>query len=139
MSNFIDRKELLKAMDTWDKFGYTHTGAFIRNPHTEDYVPYVHYEDMVKCVSNMPTADVRENVKGEWVEEPFMYDVDSKGRPMMSISIYCSACKEEVDEKTNFCPHCGAEMRSSQPSYHGTEIDGMFIDVSGDGTVIEQI
>lgn len=58
MSDSIDRKELLKAMDTWDKFGYTHTGAFIRNPYTEDYVPYVHYEDMVKCVSNMPTADV---------------------------------------------------------------------------------
>ena len=63
MSDFIDRKELLKAMDTWDKFGYTHTGAFIRNPYTEDYVPYVHYEDMVKCVSNMPTADVVEVVR----------------------------------------------------------------------------
>ena len=63
MSDFIDRKELLKAMDTWDKFGYTHTGAFVRNPNTDDYVPYVHYEDMVKCVSNMPTADVVEVVR----------------------------------------------------------------------------
>ena len=62
MSEYIERNEVLKAMDTWDKFGYTHTGAFIRNPYTEDYVPYVHYEDMVKCVSNMPTADVKEVV-----------------------------------------------------------------------------
>lgn len=58
MSEYIERNEVLKAMDTWDKFGYTHTGAFVRNPKTDDYVPYVHYEDMVKCVSNFPTADV---------------------------------------------------------------------------------
>ena len=63
MSEYIERNEVLKAMDTWDKFGYTHTGAFIRNPYTEDYVPYVHYEDMVKCVSNFPTADVKEVVR----------------------------------------------------------------------------
>ena len=60
---YIDADEALKAMDTFDKFGYTHTGAFIRNPYTDDYVPYVHYEDMVKCVSNMPNADVVEVVR----------------------------------------------------------------------------
>ena len=63
MSEYIERNEVLKAMDTWDKFGYTHTGAFIRNPYTDDYVPYVHYEDMVKCISNMPAADVVEVVR----------------------------------------------------------------------------
>lgn len=108
MSDFIDRKELLKAMDTWDKFGYTHTGAFIRNPHTEDYVPYVHYEDMVKCVSNMPTADVRENVRGEW---QVYYDEDSPQDGIWK----CSKCSYTrlVDDISplNFCPNCGSDMR----------------------------
>ena len=57
MSDLISRSELLKAMDTWDKFGYDEHNRLIRIDSTnEEYVPYVHYEDMVNCVKNMPTA-----------------------------------------------------------------------------------
>ena len=109
MSDFIDRKELLKAMDTWDKFGYTHTGAFIRNPYTEDYVPYVHYEDMVKCVSNMPTADVQPVVRGEWTREYTLFGV------LKDTFWHCSVCGyKNSDSFANFdhkyCPNCGARM-----------------------------
>ena len=51
----IDADATLEAMNTWDKFGFTHTGAFVREP-SNDFVPYVHYEDMVRCVQNMPTV-----------------------------------------------------------------------------------
>ena len=50
----IDADETLKAMDTWDKFGYIETGCFVREP-GNDYASYVHYEDMVKAVSGTPT------------------------------------------------------------------------------------
>lgn len=50
----IDADELLKAIDTWDKFGYTETGCFVREP-DNDYVPYIHYEDVVKSVSGAET------------------------------------------------------------------------------------
>ena len=50
----VDADEVLKAMDTWDKFGYTETGCFVRKP-SNDYVPYVHYEDMVKAVNDTQT------------------------------------------------------------------------------------
>ena len=57
MSDLISRSELLKAMDTWDKFGYDEHNRLIRIDSTnEEYVPYVRYEDMVNCVMNMPTA-----------------------------------------------------------------------------------
>ena len=57
MSDLISRSELLKAMDTWDKFGYDEHNRLIKIDRTdEEYVPYVHYEDMVKCVKGMPTA-----------------------------------------------------------------------------------
>ena len=57
MSDLISRSELLKAMDTWDKFGYDEHNRLIKIDRTnEEYVPYVHYEDMVKCVNDMPTA-----------------------------------------------------------------------------------
>ena len=59
--DLIDRAELLKAMDTWDKFGYTETGCFVREP-KGDYVPYVHYNDMVNCVKGMPPVTPQEPV-----------------------------------------------------------------------------
>ena len=98
MSRYIDADETLKAMDTFDKFGYTHTGAFIRNPYTEDYVPYVHYEDMVKCVSNMPTADVQPVVRGKWI-------------PGGDFPVRCSNCGRGSVQPENFCMTCGADMR----------------------------
>ena len=58
MSDLISRSELLKAMNTWDKFGCDCHGGLVRidNTNNEEYVPFVHYEDMVNCVKNMPTA-----------------------------------------------------------------------------------
>ena len=57
MSDLISRSELLKAMNTWDKFGYDcHRGLVRIDSTNEEYVPYVRYEDMVNCVMNMPTA-----------------------------------------------------------------------------------
>ena len=45
-------------------------------------------------------ADVRENVRGEWINKGFMV-------------AECSNCKEQFHELeiANFCPNCGADMR----------------------------
>lgn len=50
----IDADEALKAIETWDKFGYTETGCFVREP-KNDYVPYIHYDDVVTSITNTPT------------------------------------------------------------------------------------
>ena len=49
----IDADELLKAMDTWDKFGVDANTKII--PVKNCYVPYVHYDDMIQAVKGMPT------------------------------------------------------------------------------------
>ena len=52
----IDADETLKAMDSWDKFGYSCHDMFRLTKDSEkDYVSYVHYADMVKSVENAPT------------------------------------------------------------------------------------
>ena len=58
MNDLISRGELLKAMNTWDKFGCDcHRGLVrIDSTNNEEYVPFVYYEDMVKCVNDMQTA-----------------------------------------------------------------------------------
>lgn len=58
MNDLISRSELLKAMNTWDKFGYDcHRGLVrIDSTNNEEYVPFVYYEDMVKCANDMQTV-----------------------------------------------------------------------------------
>lgn len=50
----------------------------------------------------LPTADVRENVKGEWILHQ-----DSK-------TWECSVCHEYQVVWSNFCMHCGADMRGGK-------------------------
>ena len=55
--DLVDRKELLKAIDTWDKFGVDNTNSLFRldNLSLPHYVPYTHYDDMVKSISSAET------------------------------------------------------------------------------------
>lgn len=52
----IDADETLKAMDSWDKFGYSCHDMFRLTKDSEkDYVSYVYYANMVKAVDDAPT------------------------------------------------------------------------------------
>lgn len=48
-----------------------------------------------------PSADVRENVHGEWIHKDGIYGVT-----------FCSKCDFELHiNNSNFCPNCGADMK----------------------------
>ena len=62
------------------------------------------------CIDyNVPTADVRENVRGEWI----------KVKDDACSHYECSICKARplydefcsLPELSDFCPNCGADMR----------------------------
>lgn len=59
-----DAGELLKAMNTWDKFGFNHTGCFVREP-KDDFITYIHYENMVKAVRGTSTIIESDNSESE--------------------------------------------------------------------------
>ena len=67
----------------------------------------------MEWIKEMPTADVRENVRGEWIRRDSRY--------VGWISFDCSVCGEtlELDRETSndfkYCPFCGAEMRGDKP------------------------
>lgn len=54
-----DLDALKKAVDTWDKFGYTAQGELIRltEENKDLYVPYVKYQDIENCIDNAPTVE----------------------------------------------------------------------------------
>ena len=49
----IDGEEVLRAMNTWSKYGYDERCRLV--PWNENLVPYVMFEDMVRAVVGMPT------------------------------------------------------------------------------------
>ena len=73
--------------------------------------------EITEALRSIPTADVRENVKGEWI----YVGLDVAGKYMYQ----CSHCKAIIYEpeflinydkaqllgnRFNYCPNCGAEM-----------------------------
>ena len=91
MARYIDTDIATKLMIQW------------ADRETNDDIRHGYHNCQV-IMYNMPTADVRENVKGEWI-------VDGQ-------NVYCSHCKKEsgynwygASAFSKFCPKCRAEMR----------------------------
>ena len=103
MNDLISRDELLKAMNTWDKFGCDcHRGLVrIDSTNNEEYVPYVRYEDMVKCVNDMQTAYDVDKV----VEELEMEMKASSGYSAERVSAFSRAIEivKQVGVSDDFC------------------------------------
>jgi len=100
----IDRAELLKAMDTWDKFGYTAQYGLERlDKDDKGFVPYVKYDNMVNCVKGMPSVTPQPR-KGHWI----------KGYAFPDGEYWeCDKCNELIKVKypMHYCNNCGSDNR----------------------------
>ena len=79
---------------------------------------WVRYRAIEQTVKEQPTADVRENVRGEWRDcdgNPVELNLGSPTR-----SCWCSKCgawltaSDEYYVIGKFCPNCGADMRGEK-------------------------
>ena len=60
------------------------------------------------AITQAPTANVRENVTGEWIDDEFIGQYR------------CSECDYYSIDEYDFCPNCGADMH---PQYEEPEIN----------------
>ena len=69
---------------------------------------------VIYILSEMDSADVRENVRGEWIS----HDLENGEKSIDKDC--CSVCGERFREiamtgcEWNFCPNCGADMRGEE-------------------------
>ena len=75
---------------------------------------YEAINECIKAIEQQPTADVRENVRGEWIDKGKNWTV-TNGAISMEIPVKeCSVCGRPylyiITDR--FCPNCGADMRS---------------------------
>ena len=118
MSRYIDADKLVEYQEhawDWDTVNGIETAIALRQ--------------VISDIRHEPTADVGEVKHGRWIDQVGEDEIPTQK---------CSVCGylEYVYDRPNYCSNCGADMRSR---LQGTEIDGIFIDISGDGTVIERI
>lgn len=87
MADYILRDDAIKAITA------------LSTPYVECFAnPYY---GAVKAVKNVPAADVRPVVRGEWIEH---------NDDFLGLTYECSVCHAEGMMHGNFCPNCGANM-----------------------------
>ena len=92
MRRYIDADKLRSEFD-YNSGTYCAAWEFIDKP-----------SDIQFLIDEQPTADVRENVRGEWID---------RGKDMM-LRWQCSECGRRDTHIYNFCPDCGADMRGDK-------------------------
>ena len=114
----ISRAELLKAVDTWDKFGCDADTKLV--PIKDCYVPYIHYDDVVKAIKGMPSIQPK---TGHWefIQRGKFIDICCSECGYVSVKDYAyNYTIDQLDEQEkkeffaeahmNFCECCGAKM-----------------------------
>lgn len=81
---------------------------YIKASECEKYF-YEHLDDngmigAMNAIDEMPAADVQPVKRGRWVT--VRVDGDSE--------TICNNCYENTIMRTDFCPHCGADMRGHE-------------------------
>ena len=71
-----------------------------------DAIEAIRRERDIKAIADLPSADVVERKRGYWVH-------DTWGGYLMP-QCRCSNCDLYVQQETNFCPDCGANMRERE-------------------------
>lgn len=77
-------------------------------------------EDIQAYISATPSADVRENIHGHWIEhKEYCKNLGVKPSGLGAFK-WCSRCNCGIDVREwhindyNYCPNCGADMREDQ-------------------------
>ena len=103
MSRYIDTAKIKEAFEE----------------HTE-IKPYI--VDMV--IGTIPSVDVRENVRGEWIDKGKNWTVTNEAISMEIPVKECSVCGRSylyiITDR--FCPNCGADMRPISALSENAEI-----------------
>lgn len=109
MNDYISRKAV------WDLIYELQNFYENEEKESEDFNSKMMYVGSINALtamedglSDIPAADVRPVVYGEWVK--------NEKQDKESIS-YCSACGYPVSlfwAESNFCPNCGADMRGKR-------------------------
>ena len=99
----ISRKDVLKLI-----YDYKENHSENREEYPINYGTLI---DMIRWVRNLPPVTPQEPKTGHWIEHPH------EAGPNWKYSMYeCSECHGWLEDDSDYCPDCGAEMVEPQES-----------------------
>ena len=107
----ITKAELQRVVDEAYRQGKADGNWYTTNPIT--VTPTMRAFGVNRClpmIDEVPSADVRENVRGKWIHD----EITRNGNTVYTPNAKCSICDCYVFQESNFCPNCGADMRGGQ-------------------------
>lgn len=104
MADYIDKYRV-------DEIIAYHMAHFSPLTSKKDAVTYDALKSLRECVLKVPTADVKEVVRGEWRAYTTNAYIGGKKEFTNRKFYRCSECRYGSIVKSNFCPNCGADMR----------------------------
>ena len=69
--DLISREALREAINTYDTFACLPDGKLCPFRDLEDsemYVPYIHFDDVIKAIDNAPSVDIKDQIAGAYNE-----------------------------------------------------------------------
>lgn len=90
---YISRDKILKAIHSYCENCDNYNGAMCRACNNAD---------VMDMIIDMPVADVKHVKRGKWSRIDYCIGHD----------YICSVCKCKDDRRSQFCPNCGADMRT---------------------------
>ena len=96
MAEYIERDKIRRA---YEKL----TRSYV---HDDPYIADWRFDEMIE---NLTASDVAPVRHGRWLtwEEQFPGE---KPRRSNNLGVFCDKCHNHADNRTDFCPHCGAKM-----------------------------
>jgi len=112
MAEYIDKSELYKLIVNMpsNACALPQTVAFLNGATARQ-------NEILDILDKLPTADVRENVRGEWIGYPECLKFPNAYADDHIVCSECEECFSILDndcERFDFCPHCGTDMRSNK-------------------------
>jgi hypothetical protein len=103
MSDYIKRDELAQIVRRYFSENYITDGDW-------------HADGLLREIDDIPAADVRPVVRGEWVDTNAVIGIATETDHVQIFAHRCSLCGELFPSywTRNFCPNCGADMRGEE-------------------------
>ena len=91
---------------------------YIKASECEKYF-YEHLDDngmigAMNAIDEMPAADVQPVKRGRWIDIHEYCKMNGYIPSGVAVYYWCSECMNEQEKTSDFCPCCGADMRSPE-------------------------
>ena len=103
MAEYIEREDVYNTLK-----------AMYCDECTDEKCQMCEYAKIMFVLDNLPIADVQPVKRGRWIDIHEYCKMNGYIPSGVAVYYWCSECMKEQEKTSDFCPCCGADMRSPE-------------------------